>query len=494
MSHHDVAPRPAESRRGAFLLLTLLLCTLALLVAVTARAAGAEDLPLPEKTSSHLGGLPPYGPPTWDDDPKRQAWCDAALDVASKDGATRHAADLIFSVTEVYRRQGRTWKSAAQLYAEAAAIYDPSDITRGVLLVRWFRLEVDRGNQPEAARVLAALQDYVDRRTPRDVEEQEAVRWETWEIERRRDLPQHVARHHEANGRYREAAEIREQLAREEADLFDRSRRARLYESAARAYHRAGMKDGALRAIDAAIELVDDETRKAHLRFWRLYAKHGLLSPEGFPLVTDRWPGDAFEDDVRTFLREIQGVEGVGTKYLALGSRAHAAKRYEIALDIYLLALRDPSLVTEARKDASIWRGLLMGYSAAMELERFDEAEQILEIVERVADEPIADKDDYVVAVAKARQWAADRPMREEARRKLAEAKKKRAKRESRLRRARMETGEGGGAEDEPGDGAAGEKVAGEEASDTDVPFLLVFAVLLALYVLVVALIRRARR
>lgn len=489
MSPRNAIEHPAACRRGAPLLpiLFVLFVGMSGLYALTAHA---DDRPLPEKTSSHVGGLPPYGPPTWKDETRMLAWCDACLELASKDGSARHAADLRFSAADVYQVHVRDRKRASQLYAKAAATYDAGDITRGVVLVRWLRLELDRGNQPEATRVLEALQDYVDRRTPRDVEYAEAVRWEVWETERRRDLPRHVAAHHEANGRFKAAAEILERLAREEADLSDRRGRARLLESAARAYHRAGMQDGAVRTISAAIELVDTEQGKAELRFWRLYAEHGLLSPEGYPLVTDRWPGEAFEDDLRTFLREIQGVEGVGTKYLSLGSRAHAAKRYEIALEIYLLALRDPSLVAEARKDASIWRGLLMGYSAAMELERFDEAEQILEIVERVADEPIADKDDYVLAIAKSRQWAADRPMREEARHKLAEARSKRAKREAeRRRRARIATGEEGAAEDEPGLGEAE-----AEADGTDVSILLVLGVLLAVYLIVVMFIRRTRR
>ena len=56
-----------------------------------------------------------------------------------------------------------------------------------------------------------------------------------------------------------------------------------------------------------------------------------------------------------------------------------------------------------------------------------------------------------------------------------------------RRRRARMETGEEGGAEDESGE-------ADGEGTSADIPFLLVLAVLLALCVVVIVIVRRARR
>jgi hypothetical protein len=110
---------------------------------------------------------------------------------------------------------------------------------------------------------------------------------------------------------------------------------------------------------------------------------------------------------MRGFLREIQGVEGTGTSYLALGSTAFAAGRMEIALEIYLVALRAPDLLEAARQDPMIWRGLLMGFAAALDLGRLDDAQRFLEIVERIADEPheemAAELAAYRIALAEAR-------------------------------------------------------------------------------------------
>nr|MDJ0521667.1 hypothetical protein [Planctomycetota bacterium] len=417
-----------------------------------------------------------------------RAWCDACADLGRSERGTRHGGDLLFAAGEAARRTLRDAKRATQLFAEAAGAYPDADVTRGVLLVRWLAVELDRGNAPRATTLLERLGDVEALRPPRDATESELRRWEIWDLERRLKLPPQRARHLAAQGNAGEAARILEQLVRDEADALEAWLRLDYLVKAARHHYVAGSREGAVRALDAALELTEDDERTASLRFLRLYAKHGLLDEHGMPRVGREWPGEAFEDDLRAYLREIQGREGVGTRYLSLGSRAYAAGRYAIALEIYLLGLRDPELLAEARRKPTVWRGLLMGYSAAMRLERFDEAEQILEIVERIADEPMDDKDTFLLALQKARRDVAERPLRGAARRKLEEAKRKRKAREAERHRARMETGRreaGARAEDEVG--------LAPEAPEDDLPFGPLLGLVAALGLLAIFVLARRR-
>ncbi len=418
----------------------------ALLLLAWAAHAGAEDAPLPKGTTPYRA-IPPYLPYSLKDAAGVATWCDAAAEQGHRERGTRRGGDLLFAAAEVRRNHLRDVARASALYEAAAEAYPAGDITRAVLLVRRLAHELDRGNAPVATSVLTSLEDYLQLRPPRDLGQAELERWTAWDEERRLQLPLHVARHHTSEGRFRAAGAVRERLATQEAAAIPRTRRLLLLEQAARDYYRAGAREDALRAVDGAIDLTDEEGRGATLRLWRLYAKHGMLSAQAHPAMTGHWPGAPFESDVRAYLRRLGGGPGGSTHYLSLASRAYAAKRFELALEIYLLALRDVGLVEEARRDAAVWRGLLMGYCAAMELEAFDEAERILEMVERIADEPIAEKDAYVVALAKARRWAAERPLRDEARLRLRAAKRARAERKSRegsTRRpgARIETGD----------------------------------------------------
>lgn len=488
MKYSHVLLRPGVLRRGALCLAVLLL---------SAPLLYAEDTPLPEGTGAQVG-LPPYVPCTDERVGKAlrtpaefAAWCAECAALGRRHAGTRRGGDLLFSAADAARRRLRDPKQASSLYAEAASAYAGGDITLGVLYTHWLTLEVDRGNVPEATRILTLLAEIEDWREPRDLSDTELARWTTWQAERRLRLPPLRARHLAARGELREAAAILERLVEDEADALEAWRRLRYLERAARDYYRAGRRTDAVRAIDAAIELADDERKQASLRFWRLYAKHGLLNEDALPLIGAAWPGEEFESDLRAYLRSIQGLDGVGTRYLSLASRAFAAERYDVALEIYLLGLRDPGLIAEARRNSSIWRGLLMGYSAAMKLEKFDEAEQILEIVERIADEPMEDKDAFLLALQKERRWVAERPLREAARKKLAEAKKKRAKREAERRHpARMETGAAPEAETEADSGSG----ANETTDGADLPVLLLLGILIALgaaAVLVLGLLRR---
>jgi len=476
--HADV--RPGALRRGGLAALLLLLG------AVT---AVAEDAPLPAGTDVYAG-VPPYLPHTLRDPRVVGAWCSACEVQGRSESGTRRGGDLLFAAADVRRRYLHDPAGAAAGYAEAADAYPAADVGRSMLMVRWLALELDRGDASQATRVLADVEGAVGGAPPRDAGAAELRRWCAWEEVRRLDLPPLVARHHALEGRHREAAEVLERLATEEAQALERPTRARLLEQAARDRYRGGMRPEAVRAMEAAIDvrIADgaDETKLASLRFWALYAKHGLLTTEGLPLVTGAWPGEAFERDLRVYLRELQGVEGVGTRYLSLASGAYAAGRYETALEIYLLGLRDPSLVELARRDGSIWRGLLMGYAAAMELERFDDAERILEIVERVADEPIDDMDAYTLALVKARRWAREGPLREEARRRLAEA-------QTRGKDARTKAGRGEGARIETGEEPPAVLPRASEPAGEGGPSWPWLVALVGLGALLVVLVRRSQ-
>jgi len=484
---------------GLLLLTTALACP---------HPAGADDTPLPEGTALFTG-IPPYHAADVSTPAAVRAWCDRCADQGREERGTRRGGDLLLAAADGRRSQSSSDPLVRKLYETALEAYPRDDVTRAITLVRWAQHESVRGNAPERKRLLERLDAWLDVREPRDADEAELQRWQTWDHLRRVAVARLRAEEDEAQGRLAEAAAGRERLATEEAESLSRAVRVQFLERAARLYYRAGKRQDAVRTMRRAAESVQKETpedterARAQLLFWTLHAKHGLLTPGGAPRVDARWPAEGFAEDLDSYLRGIQGIDGLATTYLALASRAYAAKKFTRSLDIYLLALRDPSIVAQARHDSSIWGGLLMGYSAAMELERFDDAERILGIVERVADEPIAEKDAYLVALSKARQEAAQRPLREAARRKWEAAKARRAEREAAQKaaqkaarqaspRGRIETGEGSG-DEEP-------CAVPPTPSDTSgplpegMPLWLALVGLLAIYVLVVWLIRRARR
>lgn len=415
-----VTPRrcPARPWRGTGALLLLTIAALVLL----ARPARAEDpptVPLPEGMVGH-GGMPPLLP----DDPRDKvavrASCDALVASGRAQRGTRKGGDYLFSAAAALYDTLRQFDAAMPIYEEAVDAYPRGDPTRPIALVHLARREIWRGNHPRAASLVKEVEPWEHARGPTDLTEREQLRWRQLRQALALELPLVRADLHEAAGRLGEAAASLEALAGTQGSGLRESQRARLLAQAARLRHRAGDRAGALASVDRAIELQHDDpgrddARLAELRYWRLHARHGLLSDTATPYLPRTWPGDAYEQDVRILLREIQDVPGIGTMYLALGSTAYTGGKKELALEIYLLAIRSPDLVEQARGKPMIWRGLLAAFPAALQLGRFEDAERILGIVERVADEPIEEMDDYRAALVEARAAAAEAKQREQA-------------------------------------------------------------------------------
>jgi len=316
---------------------------------------------------------------------------------------TRLGADMLFSAAQLRHDLLDERQPAFELYREAVSAYPAGDPSAAVALFEHARRESLRGNTAAAERLLEAFAPWREARWPADLDEVDQHRWAALARRVHRDLPRLEAQLQTANGRFAAAANsLQAVLGDADAHLLG-AQRVQLWQQSARLRYRAHDRKGALRAIDEAARVSGDAHTRAELSFWRLFAKHGLLAPDGAPGLTSSWPGQAFEDDLRDFLRTLQDVEGLGTSYLALASTAFTAGRKELALEIYLLALRDPALIERARGDESVWRGLLMAFPAALDLERFDEAENLLGVVERIADQPIGEMNSLRIAVRDAR-------------------------------------------------------------------------------------------
>jgi tetratricopeptide (TPR) repeat protein len=380
------------------------LLALALPALVAGGALAGEEPALPAGTVPRAD-FPPYGPDPALGREEVAAWC-ARTAAAAAQGGPR-AADLLASAAEALAGDLGRRAEAARLYARALDAYPPEDPGAGLVLLRWARQESWRGNTPQVGRLLGRLRPWAGRLAPRDLDAAAARRWRLLREALAWELPGLRATWLERQGHFAEAAASLEELAAADVPRRGAATQAHLRERAARLRYRAGQRARALEDVDAAIALRrDDDTALARLRFWRLQASHGLLTEGAAALATARWPDEGYERDVLAYLASVHGVEGCATRYLALGSNAYAAGHLRSALAIYRMALRDPVVVEAARHHELVWRGLLLGFDAALELGRFDEAERLLEAVGRVADEPIPERDRFLVAIRRARARA----------------------------------------------------------------------------------------
>ena len=393
---------PGSWIRGVLQAAPLLLAAGVLALVPGMLAWGEEEPPLPEGILVNQG-LPPLLPRDLHDP---EAVRDAAARLTTYGrlhAGTRRGGDALFSAAHLHRNELREAATALALFAEAAGAYPPSDPTVGVVLVRHGAAELSRGHVPAARRLFEAALAWIDAEAPVGLSESEAFRWTTLRHVASYEFRPLVAELHAHEGMFRIAAETYERMLVDRALTLSRATRGRYEQRIATFRLKLGQTEAALRAIDDAIEHADEPRTRANRRFWRLHARHGLIADDGGPRLPGTWPGAAYEQDMRAFLRAIDGVAGMGTTYLALGSSAYAAGRMETALEIYLIALRDPELLAAARGEPALARGLLVGYAAALELERYDDAEALLGAVVRISDDPIEEADAMRIAIAEGR-------------------------------------------------------------------------------------------
>ena len=368
-----------------------------------AGAAFADEEPALPPGTAHAMGYPPYRP-LGTAEPELAAWCDACLEAGRALRGSRRGGDLLGAAGEVLARRLGRLADADDVFAEAAANYPPDDPSIGVLLITWAGHASRRGHTARVGRLLDQIRPWADATRPADLDAPDVYRWDLLQGAVAWDLPAVEALWLERNGRFLPAAERLVDLARTALPGREPGAVALLWERVARLRYRGGARAEALAAIDEALALrEDDDTAVATLGFWRLQAAHGLLDEMAAPSMTAHWPGEDYERDVAAYLRAIQGTPGITTRYLTLASGALAGGRLAAALAIYELALRDPTVAEAARHDALVWRGLLPAWQAALALGRLDEAERLLEAIERIADEPIPEKDAYLVAIRRRR-------------------------------------------------------------------------------------------
>ena len=364
--------------------------------------ASAEEPRLPAGIV-HNQGLPPLLPYSLKDRDGLTRAFDALQAEGRARPGTRRGGDAWFSAAWLANTMLGRPKDALALYATAEAAYPTNDPMRGIVLVRHAAAELGRGHTPAARKLLERAIPWMDAVPPPDLEGDDEHRWQLLARLHHEEFRPLVARLHAKEGDLRTAAETQARLLADERASLSSDRRGRMQEQLARWWLGAGERERALDAIDVAIEHAGDDPREAERRYWRLHARHGLVDAEGAPTMPTTWPGEAFERDVHAFLHAMQGLRGASTAYLSLGSAAYVSDRKAIALAIYQAALRDPELLARARGDATIWRGLLVGYAAALDLGELDEAERILDAVARIAGAAVTDLDAMRVAIAEAR-------------------------------------------------------------------------------------------
>ena len=454
----DRLPHRLPHRLGAWLrggLSALLLCC----IPQTATAEEEPKTPEIPAGATYFLGMPPLVPKDHKDKAAVAVLADELIAWGRLERGRRRGGDMLFSAAHARYHHLDQPKPAFELFTEAAAAYPAGDPTAAVVLFFHARRENWRGNHAAATKLLETFAGWLDVRPPADQDRADELRWAAlWDVAHK-DLPRLQADLQEANGKFAEAADSLARLLADQAVSLRADQRISLFERIARLRYRAKDKDGAVQAIDEALLESPDERSSAGLNFWRLYAKHGLLAADGAPGLTSTWPGEAFENDLRVYLRTLQDVPGLGTSYLALASSAFTARKKELALEIYLLALRDPGLVESARGDEDIWRGLLMAFPAALELERFEEAERLLDVVERIADVASPEMDDYRIAVREGRAQKQERLARaaEEKRRREAGPEESDPRLEPGRKPAGIETGDRPGTGDDLHDDPEGE-------------------------------------
>ena len=384
--------------------------------------ATADESALPPDTVTSWPH-PRYLPSTSKDEALVRRWATEMVARGKARAGTRLGGDMLWSAAKAIRSILLEFDEAAAAYRAALATYPEGDVSRGIVAYEVARRETDRGHHGAAARALAEVMAWVERRAPSvtgrsDAEKDEAQRWRQLHEMARMKLPLLRADIHKAHGRFGEAADILRTWVEGPGRGKAGWERARLWERIARIERRANRKAETVAALEASLALTERDRDRIQRETMLLYARHGLLHESGAVGVFKGWPGTseegrAFEDDLRGWLRGVQGNPHAGTYLLMVASSAKLADKPKVALDIYLQALRDIDLGEKARHDPRLYRGLLVAFPIAMELERFDDAARILDAVARIADEPIAEMDAYRVELREARAEAAERMARE---------------------------------------------------------------------------------
>ncbi len=382
--------------------LALALCFL-LVAASAARGEERPDMrldpPFPDNTVSS-SELPWYEPLRSSDNVGLRVWCDEMTAFGRRREGTRLGGDALLAAAHVLYHRVKDKKEAFRVYGVVAEAYPTNDPTRAVAIFTVAQRESWRGRYQAVEQALKELDDWADRSWPKRTSHEDARRWSLLAEIIDEKVPVLRADWHEAGGRYREAAALLEKLAGTTQDAL--VIRRGYWERAARLYARGRDRASAMRAADQAIELAKNDEDRTYWTVWRVYAEHGKLMKNGAIGPTRGKGPDAFYDDLLRAARDRAG-EGMFDTYLSMGSSAFVADKLEIALEIYLLALRDPEFIERALKDGAVRGGALTGVGIAADLGRFEDAEWIFATIERMAESPIEDFEMFRRNIEKAR-------------------------------------------------------------------------------------------
>jgi hypothetical protein len=385
------------------------LCCAALAVLVTAGAALAGERDgLPPDTL--LGSdYPPLAP-----DPEvvrgeeaRLAWAERTLALAETTRDPDLRSDLDLSAASVlFHTPGQTRRCHDAL-VRALSSRPAGDPLGALGRLTLLRLALRADAPPGTAALGSPAWDYLRQPAPLDATPPEARRDQLARRIIRAEFPPLAVDYALKVGDLRMAGGWALSMALE-PDPSWRGSDAERWERVAVITYRLGRRDAARGYNDKARALATDPETQARLAFWRLYLDHGMLSKEGVITQTHVVPGPTFMADLESVLRGLAGNDRVGEFLLAAGSSALQAGAYEVALAVYRRALREPDFVARAHRDPSLWGGLLPAVDAALRLRRFDDADELLASVERIAGEPVPLADAYRARTALARQKAAE--------------------------------------------------------------------------------------
>lgn len=392
------------------------LCSVALAVLATAGAFlsapdawSGETEPLPEGVLPS-NGYPPIGPDpeVVRSDADLEAWSQRVATAAATSPAAQRRAELYLGAAEAVRWLERGAERHHDFLRRALASLAERDPLAALARLRLFELALDEAAPPEARAMGATAWAFIEWKAPLDATPLAAQRWALAKREIHARYPPTIVRLALLDGDILKAARWALAMAKS-ANPRWAQRPAELWERAAILAYRVGRLDVARYAARLAAERATDPEAQARLAFWRLHLEHGLLSPEGILSPNQSAPKPGYLEDLEVLLRGLAGNPHVGPFLLSAASSALHGRAYETALAVYRRALGDPVFVQGAWRQPDFWAGLLPAVMAALALERFDEAEELLAMVERIAGELVGEADGLRAEIKLKRVQAAER-------------------------------------------------------------------------------------
>ena len=367
-------------------------------------AGGAPGAAAPDDAEARLRDRLAAGPRTTEADAVR-AWSSDVAGEGRRRPGTDLGGDLLSGAASALETRGLDLPRALSLVDEAISTYPAR---RAAIGFAWFERAVllARLGDPEgalaaldAAARCAATPGGLD--APRDDADRRAALASQLDGLGRAWRADLLA----ALGRHAEAAALHEATALHGGTRTG-SRGGRgddgAWERAALEAYRAGDRERADRDAGAAIDAARDDGRVVDLTQWRLYARHDALDARAEVRLSDAWPGDAFLGEARTALHALEGRQGAWRFAMQVASSASAAGRSAEAVEMYEIALRDPSFEPEARRSSLARQRILTAALAALRAGDPARARAWLERAVQYAGGPIAGTEGLSLAIDEA--------------------------------------------------------------------------------------------